>query len=146
MITFPSNTKDIIDQIREAIGRNITLYVPTKTDCPSCTLDPVTNTSTNYFCPTCSGYGYLITYSGYTISGHILWGPSDFQNWITGGILYEGDVKIQIEYLPNTLTILDNTEFISVDNKRVEVKERSLRGVPQINRILLYCKEIKEEG
>ncbi len=145
-ITFPSDTKDTIDAIRNAIGREITFYVVMKEDCPTCTLDPITNTSTDSFCPTCSGYGYIRTTSGYSVTAHITWGHSDVLNWQSAGQMYDGDCRVQVEYIPETVAVLNlKPEYVVVDNKRMSIKKKILRGVPSINRILLDLIEQTDE-
>lgn len=146
MISWPSNTKNIIDQIRGAIGRDITFYiVDTETVCPECDIDPVTNTSTNSFCTTCSGLGYIYTYSGVTVSGHITWGFSEMLNWQTGGRLYDGDCRVQIEYTEANLSAVDNCRWVEVDGKIMQVIKKILRGFKEINRILIDLKEKERE-
>lgn len=137
-ITFPSNTAAIIDEIRGVIGRDVIFYtLAGSTECPVCNLDPTTGTSTDSFCETCSGVYYIPIYSGVSISGHITWTSSDILNWQTGGQLFDGDCRIQIKYTPENITVLDATKWVEVDGKSLEIKERSLRGVQQLNRIVL---------
>lgn len=137
-ITFPSNTKEIIDQMRGAIGRNVTFVVlASSTACPSCGYDPITRTSTDSFCETCSGEYWIPIYSGYTVSGHITWGKADILNWQSGGQQFDGDCRVQIEYSTRNIEILDITDHVIVDNKILEIKKKILRGVRELNRILL---------
>lgn len=137
-IVFPNNTTEIIDAIRGAVGRDVTFYyVYSSSPCPICTLDPVTNTSTNSFCLVCSGTYWIATLSGYVVSGHITWGQADMLQWNTGGQYYNGDVRVQVKYTPELVTILDETEYVLVDGKSMQINSRMYRGVPQINRILL---------
>jgi len=143
-ITFPSNTEEIIDAIRGAIGRDVYFYIiDTTTPCGVCNLDPVTNTSTNSFCPTCSGNFWIYTYSGVSISGHVFHGPQDFANWQTGGILYEGDCRVQIKYTPEHVTVLDQTKWVEVDDRRYSIENIAPRGVKDINRLII---NLQEEG
>lgn len=138
VIVWPDNTKEVIDDIRGAIGRDVEFYVVASSiACPTCELDPITNHSTNSFCPTCSGIYWVPLYSGYTISGHVTWGNSDFENWYPGGYQFDGDVRVQIEYTLANLDIVDNAEYVYVDDKVMEIKSFILRGVQAINRILI---------
>jgi hypothetical protein len=137
-ITWPTNTTEITDAIREAIGRDVVFYVLAgSSECPACNLDPTTGTSTDSFCEVCSGSYYIPIYSGATILGHVFWVNHDILNWQTGGQLYDGDCNIQIKYTQDNITILDNTKWVEVDGKSLEIKSRDMRGVPQVNRILL---------
>lgn len=137
-ITWPENTTEIIDAIRGAIGRDVTFYVLAGSlPCPACDLDPTTNTSTNSFCEICSGVYWINTYSGVSISGHVTWNDHDMLTWQTGGQLFDGDCRIQIKYTPENITVLDNTKWVEIDGKTLEIKRRNMRGVQQVNRIIL---------
>jgi hypothetical protein len=46
LISFPEDTEDTIDAIRDAIGREIDFVTATFSGCSTCSLDPVTDTST----------------------------------------------------------------------------------------------------
>ncbi len=140
-ITFPTDTKDTIDAIREAIGRSIVFSTPVRTVCSGCSLDPITDTSTDSFCVICDGEGYVTTYSGTTISAHVTWGKADELGWVTGGQYLEGDCRVQIEYSTGNITVVDGSEFVTVDGKRLSVRKKILRGVPDLNRILIDLKE-----
>ncbi len=143
-ITFPENTKEIVDAIRGAIGRETYWYTEdTSIACtnPECKLDPVTNESTNAFCNICDGAYWIKTYTTTTISGHVTWGFSEQLGWQTGGQLMEGDCRVQIEYTPANVTIVENAKWVEIDGKEMRVLKKTLRGVPEINRILVDCDE-----
>lgn len=144
-IVFPDNTDETIDAIRTAIGRNVIFVEKIESLCPTCTLDPISNTSTNAFCPTCSGVGYIYTTSGYTVMAHITWGGSELPNWQSAGYIFDGDCRIQIKYTPEAVLAIKNSDYIVVDDKRLTVKKKILRGVPNINRILLDLKVQESE-
>ena len=140
-IVWPENTKRVIDEIRTAIGRPVIFRSTHKLDCPACTIDPVTNLSTNPFCLTCSGNGWLTIISGTTISGHITWGPSQGMLWATGGQWESFECRVQIEYTPENESIVDGSDSVVVDNKTMKINKRMPRGVKEINRILIDLKE-----
>lgn len=136
-IYWPSDTKSIIDDIRDAIGRPVTFYVSTVSGCSVCSLDPISNESTDSFCPSCSGLYWIPVYSGVEITAHITWGHSDNPYWYTGGQIYEGDCRIQIEYTPENVVIVDTSDYVEVDGKKMDIRPKILRGVKTLNRILL---------
>lgn len=137
-VVWPDNTKTVIDSIRGAIGRDVEFFVVASSiACPTCGLDPITDHSTDSFCPTCSGVYWIPVYSGYTCSGHITWGSADFQDWVSGGYQFDGDVRVQIEYTVANLDIVDRSVYVHVDNKVMEIKDFILRGVQSLNRILI---------
>jgi hypothetical protein len=136
IITFPDTT-DTVDAIRNAIGRPVTFYTEHRVDCSGCSIDPITNTSTNSFCPVCSGVGYIVSYSGVVISGHITHAPSEQMQWVTGGQLVDGDCRVQIKYAPETVTFLGTVSHAEIDGSTFDVRKWMLRGVPSVNRILI---------
>jgi hypothetical protein len=138
-ITFPSDTRSAINAMRSAIGRPVLFYSPTITECTACSEDPVTHTSTNPYCTTCSGIHFISVYNPVTITGHITWGASETLAWSVGGQYLEGDVRVQIEHTAGNISILDTTDYIELDGKRFRIDHKTYRGVPTLNRIILDC-------
>ena len=136
-IIFPTNTRQIINEIRGAIGRTVEFLKEIREDCPTCTVDPLTGLSVDSFCATCSGNGYLITYSGTTISGHVIDKPNQIMDWSTAGKHFSGDKSVQIEYTDLNLTTLTEAKYVMVDGDRMRIKDRTKRGVPDLNRIII---------
>lgn len=136
-IYWPSDTKTIIDDIRGAIGRNVTFYTVTNSGCSVCTLDPIANESTDPFCPACSGLYWIPIYSGEIVNAHITWGKADKMDWLNGGQIFEGDCRIQIEYTDTNVTIVDTAEYVEVDGRKMDIRKTIPRGVNEINRLLL---------
>lgn len=144
-ITWPSDTVTIIDEIRDAIGREIEFrYLADTIPCSACHLDPVTGESDDAFCTVCSGLYYIETISGYTVSGVITWSPSDRPEWQSGGTLAGGDCIVQVKITDEILEILPLVIDVEVDGKIMEIKKKMMRGVKELNRILLSLIE-KEE-
>lgn len=139
LITFPSNTTEVIDKIRGAIGRPVNFYIISDTvTCSGCILDPVTGTSTDSFCPVCSGNYYIYTYSGVSVSGHVFWNSSDMLNWPSAGFTFDGECRVQIKNTATNLNLVDTAKYVIVDNKKMSIGKKAFRGVPDINRIILY--------
>lgn len=140
-ITFPSNCREIINEIRGVIGRDVIFNTIVLSECTAsgCSLNPITQTSTNPFCPNCSGSYFLETYSGVSISGHCSWKPAEKLSWLPGGQQFDGDVRIQIEYNTDNLSVLEDTDHIIVDGRKVEIKQTTYRGFKDLNRILVDC-------
>lgn len=136
-----TESKAIIDAIRNAIGRTVLFYTDTPTDCPVCSIDPVTNTSTNPYCTTCSGEGWIHHFNSVPIIGHITWAPSETLGWQSAGTFSTGDCRVQIEYTASNMATLDTTEYAIIDGRKFEVANKMYRGTPIINRILLDCVE-----
>ena len=147
MITWPSNTDDTISDIIDAIGRQVTFYVYSSYPCPAsgCYLDPVTGESTNSFCTTCSGDYWIKVYSGVDVQAHVTWKYADYNNWQTGGYVFHGDGIIKVMLENDTLDLLDNTAYIGVDDKQVNIEKITLRGVPSPNRVIIDFKEKEKD-
>jgi hypothetical protein len=142
-ITFPTNTRTTINQIREAIGREVAFFTEDVTTCPACGgHDPYTNSPINPFCTACSGVGDIITVSGVTISGHVTWNPSETMQWVAGGQYLNYNCRVQVEYTTYNDNVVTNSDYVIVDGKMLKVDNKTYRGVPQINRILIDLKEI----
>ena len=145
-IAFPDNTREVINAIRDTIGRDITIvYEASVSGCPVCSLDPVNNTSTDPFCPVCSGRYWIPAISGEIRKAHIFWKNGQTIDWLPGGIYYDADVTAQIELSGNIESILDRAQYIVVDGKKFEEKDRIYRGIPTINRLILLLKELEKE-
>jgi hypothetical protein len=72
-----------------------------------------------------------------TLKAHITWGPADMLGWYTGGQIPEGSCRIQIKYSTVNEQLVKDTSYVIVDGKDMVVKKTHLRGVPNLNRILL---------
>lgn len=144
-ITFPTGTRTVIESIINAIGRPVTFYTSTLSGCYNCSLDPVTNTSTDSFCPVCSGVHWIPTYSGSDITAHITWKFADKDQWETGGHVFIGDGIVKIMYSGPYMDIVNSTDYMVVDGKQTNIEKITLLGVPSINRIILDFKERSKE-
>ena len=145
-ITWPSAQEvEVVDAIRGAIGREVNFITHTVSGCSACSLDPVTNTSTDSWCLTCSGRYWIETYSGTLISGHITWGQADILNWYSAGQQFDGDCRVQIKYTITNLELVKTCDWVEVDDKKLQVKKTILRGVQPLNRILIDLVELEED-
>lgn len=137
-ILWPDNTDTIIDAIRTAIGREVEfIYTISAYECSGCSLDPVSNTSDNSFCPICSGEYWIDVVSGYTTTAVITWSPSDRPEWEAGGTLAAGDCIIQVDLDDTIEDVISKTKYVLVDNRTMEIKKQMRRGVKSLNRVLL---------
>lgn len=136
---------NIIDDIRGLIGRTVDFYSATLSGCSVCSLDPTTDTSTDSLCPVCSGVYWIESFSSITVSGHITWGNVDYLNWQVGGQLFDGDCRIQIKLQDTTLDMIEATKYVVADGKVLEIKSHIMRGVPDLNRVLIDLIEKEKE-
>jgi hypothetical protein len=143
-ISWPTDTVTIIDDIRDVIGRDITINVTVDgVPCPAsgCGLDPVTQLSTDQFCLTCSGVYWINTLSGFVTRAHITWGDAEKSLWETGGTVLDGDCLIQIKYTVASVEAVDNAKNFVVDSKVLVKKSVDFRGVPALNRMLITLEQ-----
>lgn len=141
-IFWPSNTTEITDAIREAIGRDITILVTVSgIPCPVCDLNPVSNLATDPFCPICSGNYWIDTTSGYVVNAHVAIGEIDLPWRVAGGYLEKGEAAVQIKYDVANLYAVEHAVHYVVDGKIYLQDDISYRGVPDINRMVITLKE-----
>lgn len=148
-MSFPENTKDTIDSIRNAIGRTVTFKrITGQSGCSvsGCTLDPVTGASTNSFCPTCSGEYWIDQIERTPITAHVRWQKGQRAVAYPGGTVFEGDCRLQIEYSDTNATIVNESEKVIVDSKLMSIDETMMKGVPEVNRLVLIVNEEDSDG
>lgn len=139
---FPSNTKEQIRQMIDYDGRQVTFYVvESVSGCYLCDLDPISQTSTDSYCPICSGQYWIETYSGWDVTAHVTWGKHDSKQWETGGMIDNGDCTVKFIFSGWMQDIIDDTKYVIVDDREMNIVNVILRGVPEINRVLVNLKE-----
>ena len=146
-IHWPDNTTDIIDDIRDTIGRDVTIYTTVSgIPCPAsgCSLDPVTNLAVDQFCTTCSGDYWIDTISGVTVTARVRMKNVDVPVWTVGGFIVDGDAQIQVKYTVAAVSAIENVDYFEVDGKEFVQKDLSFRGVPTVNRIVVTL--VEKEG
>ncbi len=148
VIAWPDNTTEIIDDIRDVIGRDITIVVTVSgIPCPvsGCDLDPVTGLGTNQFCPVCGGEFFINTTSGFITNAHITeLNNLDRPVWTSGGTIVEGDTLVQFKLTVSSLAAVENAESYIVDGKDFIQEDVSFRGVQDLNRVLVTL--VEREG
>ena len=139
---FPSNSRDYIEEMINQIGRQITFYlVESWSGCYNCSFDPISETSTDSLCPVCSGNYWIPTYSGMELTAHITYGKVDEKAWVTGGLIDDGTVNVKVMFSGNVADNINNSEYVIVDGREYDVINVDVRGVPEVNRILVKLKE-----
>lgn len=143
VINWPEEeATSVTDAIRNAIGRNIDIYVSVSgIPCTVCDLDPVTNQATDPFCPVCDGEYWLNTVSAYTVLAHVTHADDDTPVWTTGGTLFTGDTRVQIKYTVSSYNAVNNAQYYMVDSTKYFKKAVTLRGVPNPNRIIVSLEQ-----
>lgn len=139
---FPLDTRATISGIIDMIGRDILFYnVVSISGCYSCSLDVISNTSTDSYCPVCSGNYWIPTYSGTQVKAHITYGTVDDKSWTTGGLVDNGQIEVKFMHTQELEDLVNEAKFFVVDNRELDVKKITPRGAPQTNRIIVQLKE-----
>lgn len=144
-IVFPSNTAQVIDEIRGVIGRVVTFYFPVSgVACTFCTLDPVTNTSVESLCSGCGGTYWLSTTSGWSTLAHVKWAGAGLPLMSPAGYALEGDCLVTISMSGNALQTVENADHVIVDGRDLIVSDFTLKGVQPLNRVAVAL--VEREG
>jgi len=143
---FPKETaRSQIEEIIGLIGRDVDFfYVYSTYACPYCNLDPVTGTSTDSFCPSCSGEYWIDSYDKVSMSGHVTWKYDYHNEFETGGRIFIGDAQVKVMHTPEREDFIKNdVKYLVVDGKVMDKVKETLLGTP-INRIIISLKEREE--
>ena len=145
-INFPSNTKEIIDSIREVIGRNIEIhYTVSGAACPTCTQDTLTGRSIDPFCVTCGGVGYINTPVTVSALAHVRWTNVGDSYNSPAGEIDTGNCIVTMEYVESLPSIVESSDYFLVDDVKLYYIDYDLRGVKEINRIAVKLQEDPRE-
>lgn len=136
-ITWPSaQITSIEEAIRSAIADTVTInFKVTGSGCYNCSLDPITNTSTNPYCDICFGTYWINTSSGYTTKGHVRWTRGEIPAQFPGGKLPEGDCLVTFTLASGLQYIVENSDSFIINSKKLTLKSYTLKGKPQPNRL-----------
>lgn len=141
LAVFPSNTRDLIEQMIEMDGRMVDYYTVTYSGCPACSLDPISNTSTDSLCLVCSGLYWIPTYTASGILSHVTWGKSEDKDWATGGMVDNGDCTVKFMHSAEREDFISEVQYVVVDDRTMNIVDIALRGIPEVNRVIVKLKE-----
>jgi len=57
--------------------------------------------------------------------------------WEAGGQWFEGSCGAQVELTEDNLQTVNDTIYVTIDDKEMEIRKTMMRGVPELNRILI---------
>ena len=66
-------------------------------------------------------------------------------NWYSAGQQFDGDCRVQVKLTEANLDLVKNCDWAEVDDKKLQVKKTTLRGVQSLNRILVDMIELEED-
>lgn len=140
--------KSKIDEVREAIGRNVTFYTSTNAVCPLCAasgyLDPLSGQSYYYQCPTCTGSGYTETVEATIVLARVHWNNDELRTATPGGKYYVGEATlgIDIPYLSLAERTQNEAGKVVVDGHDMQISKILPVGAPIINRYRVVLKNM----
>ncbi len=70
----------------------------------------------------------------------MFWGQEQ-RDWVTGGYIDTGDCLVKFMHTQAAEDIVHNAEYVIVDGRELDVNKITLRGSPDVNRILVKLKE-----
>lgn len=137
-------------------GRDVAInYYSSVYPCPSCTIDPFTNESTNANCSTCDGTGYYKASNTYNGKGVINTYIGNHRYIYYGNeilnVVPEGEARLTM-WLPDILvnihsatgkTYLDSASSVTVDGYNYNVKNIQKVGMDELKVCVATLQRIK---
>jgi hypothetical protein len=129
-----------VNEVRDAIGREVVFSTPTKTACticlPSGWYDAGSDSTYYVTCPVCSGNYWTIGHADTTIIGRIHWVSDEAITATPGGKYYIGEATVTIEdkYLPTAQSCQTEHGNVSVDGHDMIIQKIIPVGAPEPNR------------
>jgi hypothetical protein len=140
--------KDRIDSVRDAIGRNVTIYTPKTTACLECVAsgwyDAATNSSFNITCPQCNGVYWLASVDSIEILARIHWVSNEGIVATPGGKYFLGDAQITVDPCHTELLQSAQNEMgkVVVDGQDMQIMRINPMGAPEVNRVRAILKSM----
>ena len=131
--------RDKIDQAREEIGRNVSIYTPTRNACVRCTAsgfyDTTSDKSVFFTCPECRGFFWKQEFTETIILARVHWTSNEAIAVTPGGKYFSGDAYIHVvpEY-HLLLQTAQNGGKVVVDGQEMSIIRINPVGAPVINR------------
>ena len=145
-----------VNSLLNALGRDVIVNSSTEVDCPNCSFDNVTQTSTGIYspddpypenipgpipftgvCPVCKGRGKYKTTTTSSIKCLIRWLSPRDRYYISAGMIEPFDVELKTTY--DNWDILNNADNIKVDGVDTKIINMRRDGFKTVNSILVQC-------
>lgn len=137
--------KKDIDKLRDDIGRNISVFTPTRNPCSICTAggfyDTYTDKSTYIKCPECKGAFWRNDFKENVILARVHWASNEAMGMTPGGFYYTGDAYAVIDPSYHAIVQAAQPEgYVMIDGQRMTILRINPEGVTSINRYKLTLK------
>ena len=137
--------KKDIDSLRKDIGREISVYTPTRNACSICSAggyyDSFTDKSTYIKCPECKGAYWRSDFKENKILARVHWTTNEAMNMTPGGRFYTGDAYAVIDpQYHSVVQIAQPDGYVIVDGQKMTILRINPEGVAPINRYKLILK------
>jgi hypothetical protein len=128
-----------IDNAREQIGRNVSLFTAARSACEQCTVsgfyDTISDHSTFFTCPECKGSFWKDGYTETVIKARVHWTSNEGINATPAGKYFAGDAYFHVEPEQHSLLQeVQNTGKVVVDGQTMKIIKINPQGAPVINR------------
>jgi len=131
--------REKIDRAREEIGRNISVYTPTRNACVRCAAsgfyDSISDKSISFTCPECSGFYWKKEFAETIINARVHWTSNEAIAVTPGGKYFSGDAYIHV--VPEYHTLLQTAQNggkVIIDEQEMSIIKINPVGAPVINR------------
>jgi hypothetical protein len=131
--------KEKIDSVRETIGRNVSIYTPTRNACVRCTVsgfyDATSDKSISFTCPECKGFFWKREFTETVILARVHWTSNEAIAVTPGGKYFSGDAYIHVD--PEYHTLLQTAQNggkVVVDGQEMSIIRINPVGAPVTNR------------
>lgn len=149
--------RNTVKQIREDLGREVTLYLPgNKRKCANCLLDVVSQKSSGIYrpdspyptaempgptpfthgqCPVCKGAGFYATrLTEKKIKCHVRWLVPDDRKNVSSGVLLDADCRLQadVKFLKDFKRPPIKVKVDEFDMEVMKIYPRGLKGLAQL--------------
>lgn len=128
-----------IDNAREQIGRDVSIYTPVRLACVQCTVsgfyDSITDHSVFFTCPECKGTFWKREFEETVINARVHWTSNEGIQVTPGGKFFSGDAYIHVvpEY-HELLQACENGGKVVIDGTEMSIIRINPQGTPEINR------------
>lgn len=140
--------KEIIDDVRENIGRSVFFYTTSLSACPLCLAnnlyDAKSDVSFNVLCPICKGTYWINTAVENEVLARVHWVNDEAVTATPGGKYYIGEatLTINIDDLEIAEQCQSESGKVVVDNHDMSITKIIPMGAPDINRYRIVLKNM----